>query len=155
MTRAGRHADSLASKRRPRRLDPVFRNTRENPMRAARGLVAAFVVLLLAGPVFADARDDAKKQLLGTWATKQKLGDKELTAQLTFEDNNNLVLKILGADMNFTFKGKYSVIDATNIEATITINDAKRTEKWTFEVTKDTLKLTEKSGVARTYSRVK
>src|SRR5262249_13481734 len=110
-------------------------------MRAVRGMLVAAAVLVLAGSqAFADAKSDAEKALMGKWETKQKVGEKEIKAELNFDKDGKLAMKVnMGPGMDLNFDGKYKVIDEKTIEVTITFMGQTRTEKSTFKVSKDTL----------------
>ena len=126
-------------------------------MKAFRGLLAACAaVLLVNSQAFADAKGDAEKALLGKWEAKQKVGDKELKATIDFQKDGKLTMNVAGTPMgDIKFDGKYKVIDAGNIEVTITFMGRTMTEKSKFKITGDKLELTDKNDKKETFMRVK
>lgn len=124
-------------------------------MQALRGLVVGCAVLLLAGQVYGDAKDDAAKLLVGKWETKQKLGDKEATAVLDFTKDGKLSMKLSGP-VELSLNGTYKVLDEKTLEVTITFMQQTKTEKSSFKVSKDTLELTgSQDNKPQKFNRVK
>jgi uncharacterized protein (TIGR03066 family) len=126
-------------------------------MKAFRGLLAACAaVLLVSNQAFADAKSDAEKALVGKWEAKQKVGDKELKATVDFQKDGKLVMSVTNTPMgDLKFEGKYKVIDANNLEVTITFMGKTMTEKSKFKVTGDKLEMTDKNDKKETFTRVK
>ena len=127
-------------------------------MKAVRGLmVACTTLLLVGGQAFADAKTDAaEKALAGKWEAKQNIGGKELKATIDFQKEGKLAMNIAGTPMgDFKLEGKYKVVDATNIEVTLTFMGKTMTEKSKFKVTGDTLELTDAKGKTEKFTRVK
>ena len=126
-------------------------------MKAFRGLLAACaVVALLSSQAFADAKSDAEKALMGKWEAKQKLGDKEIKATVDFQKDGKLAMSVTNTPMgDLKFEGKYKVLDANQLEVTITFMNKTMTEKSKFKVTGNTLEMTDKNGKTEKFTRVK
>jgi len=110
-------------------------------------------VFFLAVPAFGDVKE-ARELLVGKWEMKQKVGEKEFTAQLTFDKDGKLNMKVSGG-MDLSFPAKYKVIDENNLEVTATFNQETKSKTYQFKVTSDVLELTDNNGKPQKFTRVK
>ena len=124
-------------------------------MQAVRGVLAGCAVLFLAVPASGDDKQ-AKELLVGKWEAKVKSGDKEATLLLEFDKDGKVSMKVTGGEKEFTFTGKYKVIDENTLELMTTVNQKTMTDRSKFKVTKDSLELSDKSGgKPTTFTRAK
>jgi len=121
-------------------------------MRTVRPLLAVGLLLALAGFALADAKEDAEKNILGKWQATEEMGDVKAKIVLEFTDKGAVSVKIeAGGTTIGPINGKYKLLDAETIEVTV----EGRAEKNKIKVGKDDLSLTDTSGKAMKFGRVK
>src|SRR5262249_4652941 len=116
-------------------------------------LAMACGLLLLASSVTAQ-NAKARAELVGTWETTFKSGDRDIKMQMTFENDGKVTVKLL-TDPPVGMDGKYTFVDDTTLEVESTYMGMTRKDKTAFKIAGDTLELNYGKGRVDIFKRVK
>jgi uncharacterized protein (TIGR03066 family) len=124
-------------------------------MKTVRGIAAAVALFALAAPALAQDKAAVEKKLQGKWKITQKVGDMDLSAVLEFAQGGKLNLNMKTPMGDFKADGTYKVLDADNVEITLTFMGQTKTEKSKVKVTDDSLELTDPMNKTEKFTKVK
>lgn len=125
-------------------------------MTRLRGPLSLLAVLACALVVVADAQDEVRKLLIGRWEVKRKVGEEELSGDLSFSADGKATMKVRRPEKgDIVFSGSYKLLSPTKIEITFTVLGNSMSEEHEVKVTQDTLELTDKKMMVQRMKRLK